>query len=69
MYETLIYLEILRSRDFCSELLILWHINRLRSIERPRSWTCLCFSNVSYLAECEINKFSAYKECEDLNTD
>ena len=30
-------LEMLRSRDFCSELLILWHINRFKSIERPRS--------------------------------
>ena len=43
------YLEILRSRDFWRELLILWQINRFRSMERPRSCTWRCLRSVSYL--------------------
>ena len=34
-------LAMANSRDFCILLLILWQIKRLRSIERPKSWTCL----------------------------
>lgn len=37
-----------KSSDFCMSALIRWVISLFRSMERPSSWTCLCFNKVSY---------------------
>ncbi len=44
-------LAMAKSSDFCRLLFILWQMRRLRSMDRPSSWTWRWRSRVTYLAE------------------